>query len=166
MRVWIAMLVTACAASPAPPARPPEPLPEAVVTQPQAPRDWPAACRDIADAIERIRTQYPQLVEFRANTAQMRDCSIGYEFHTHAPTKRGGWTSATPEPDPDGIWFYIGIYDPAGPDATLQIHTQPFVANWWIGERKVMFLVKEGAQTKRAGEQLLQILQRNGMITK
>jgi hypothetical protein len=137
--------------------------------QPRArdtPKPWPATCRAIADDIERIRSEYPQLVEFRAATALRGDCTMSYEHHTHRATTRGGWSAGVPHPDPDGIWFYIGIYDPAGPEAMSQIHTQPVVPDWWIRDRKVMVLVLEGDQTKRAGQALLAILQRHGMAEK
>lgn len=133
---------------------------------PPTTRDYPGTCRAIADDIERLRTQYPQLVDFRIVDALRPNCTISYGWHTHRPTTRGGWTSGVPEPDPDGIWFYIGVYDPNGPDAQSQIHTQPMVPNWWIGERRVMFLLREGDQAKKVGGELMKVLAKHGMVTK
>jgi len=134
---------------------------------PQPPvQDYAATCRAIADDIERIRGGYAQFVEFRASAARQSDCTMSYAFHTHKPTSRGGWSSAVPQPDPDGIWFYLGVYDPNGPDAMSQINTQPMVPNWWIGDRRVMFLILEGERTKLAADAILAILHRHGMITK
>ncbi len=130
---------------------------------PPAP-SFPATCEAIAHDIEQLGRAYPQLAAFRA--ADHRDCDFSYGFHTHAPTTRGGWSSAVPHPDPDGIWFYVGIYDPNGPDANSQIHMQPVVPNWWIGPRKVMFLILEGDQAKPAAGAIMKILERHGLETR
>ena len=129
-----------------------------------SPPSFPATCDSIAEDIEKISRVYPQLINFRA--VDQRDCAISYGHKTHKATTRGGWSSGVPHPDPDGIWFYIGIYDPNGPAASLQLHTQPVVANWWLGSRKVMFLILEGKQTKRAAGELMKILERYGMQTR
>ena len=128
------------------------------------PASFPSTCREIADDIEKLTRQYPQLTNFRA--VDQKDCTIRYEYKTHRPTTRGGWSSGVPHPDADGIWFYIGIYDPNGPDAQSQIHTQPVVPNWWIGSRKVMYLILEGTQTKSASATIAKILERHGMQTR
>jgi hypothetical protein len=40
-----------------------------------------------------------------------------------------------PNPNPDGIWFHIGVWDPNDPaEANSQINTQPVMPPWWIGE--------------------------------
>lgn len=125
---------------------------------------FPATCKAIAADIEKLARQYPQLINFRA--VDQRECTITYRFNTHRATTRGGWSSGVPHPDPDGVWFYIGIYDPNGPEAHSQIHTQPIVSNWWLGSRKVMFLILEGEKTTRAAGALLKILERHGMQTR
>lgn len=125
---------------------------------------FPATCKSIADDIEKIARQYPQLANYRA--VDQRECAIHYEHKTHEPTARGGWSAAVPAPDPDGIWFYIGIYDPDGPEASAQIHTQPAVPSWWLGERKVMFLILEGDKTTPAAGAIMKILERHGLVTR
>jgi hypothetical protein len=125
---------------------------------------FPGTCRAIAADIEKLARQYPQLINFRA--ADQRACAISYGFKTHAAQSRGGWSSGVPHPDADGIWFYIGIYDPNGPEATAQIHMQPVVPNWWLGSRKVMFLILEGDRTTRAVGALTKILEHHGMQTR
>ena len=139
--------------------------PTQAVTQAAAPpAAFPATCHEIAKDIEKLARQYPQLINFRA--VDQKDCWISYEYKTHRATTRGGWSSGVPHPDPDGVWFYIGVYDPSGPDAQAQIHTQPVVPNWWIGSRKVMYLILEGDKTKPAATAISKILERHGMQTR
>lgn len=125
---------------------------------------FPATCNAIARDIEKLTKQYAQLANYRA--VDQRDCKISYGYRTHRPTTRGGWSSAVPAPDPDGIWFYIGIYDPNGPDAMSQIHTQPVVPNWWLGARKVMFLIREGDRTTKAAGAIMKVLEKHGLETR
>jgi hypothetical protein len=125
-------------------------------------------CGAIAGDIERIARQYPQLLAFRATDAQRSprtglDCRIDYELHTHRPAQTGGWSAGVPHPDPDGIWFYIGLWDPHSDEAMSQINTQPVMAEHWIGDRRVTFLILEGTQTRPVARELDAILRRNGM---
>src|SRR5262245_52945003 len=77
----------------------------------------------IAMDIEKLKTDFPQLRDFSAAThLHAEPPSISYAFHTHAPERAGGWTSGVPNPDADGIWFYIDLHNPS---SRLQIHTQP-----------------------------------------
>jgi len=140
--------------------------PTQAVTQAAAspPPSFPATCHEIAKDIEKLARQYPQLINFRA--VDQKDCWISYEYKTHRSTSRGGWSAGVPQPDPDGVWFHIGVYDPNGPDAQAQIHTQPVVPNWWIGSRKVMYLILEGDKAKRAAPAITKILERHGMQTR
>jgi hypothetical protein len=131
---------------------------------PVANPSFPGTCNSIAAGIEKIARQYSQLINFRA--ADQKGCTIRYQHRTHAPARTGGWSSGVPHPDADGVWFYIGIYDPNGPDAESQIHTQPVVPNWWIGPRKVMFLILEGEKTKPAAAAISKILERHGLVTR
>jgi hypothetical protein len=133
--------------------------------KPQSPAgvDYTALCHAIAGDIELLRRQYPQLAEYRAVDALRRDCTIDFGWHTHRAAQTGGWSAGVPTPDADGIWFYIGIYDPNGPDAQSQINTQPVVPNWWLGDRKVTFLLLEGAHTHSVASELHAILEHRGM---
>ena len=144
-------------------------MPQQAVLPQQAVRSvakssFPATCKAIADDIEKMAREYPQLINFRA--VDQRDCAISYGYKTHRATTRGGWSSGVPHPDPEGIWFYIGIYDPNGPDAQSQIHMQPVVPNWWIGSRKVMFLILEGDKATPAAGAIMKVLERHGLQTR
>jgi hypothetical protein len=99
----------------------------------------------VARDIEALKPEFPQLRDFSA-TAHLdtRSVRIAYAFHTHAPEKRGGWTSGVPHPDDDGVWFHIDIHDP---DSTLQIHSQPMTAPMCLGDKRVSFLILEGQKT-------------------
>ena len=125
---------------------------------------FPSTCDAIARDIEKLTKQYAQLANYRA--VDQKDCRIRYEHRVGAAQGRGGWSAATPHPEPDGIWLYIGIYDPNGPHAHDQIHTQPATPGWWIGSRKVMFLIKEGDKTTKAGGAIFKILERHGLETR
>lgn len=131
--------------------------PSAKVASPK----FPATCDAIARDIEKIARQFAQLANYRA--VDQKDCVIRYAHAVGRPRGRGGWAAATPHPEPHGIWLYIGIYDPNGPDATLQIHTQPGTPPWWIGSRRVMFLIKEGERTTKAAGAIRKILEKHGL---
>ncbi len=119
-------------------------------------------CAAIADDIETLTRQYPQLREYRA--VDSKPCSISYGYHTHRADHAGGWSASVPNPDPDGVWFHIGVWDPKDPvESSSQINTQPVLPPWWIGDRRVTFLILEGTQTKPIGDALITVLRRHGM---
>jgi hypothetical protein len=130
---------------------------------PQSPAD--ESCAAIASDIELLRARFPQLVEYRTAAAMHRDCVIEYGWHIGRPTGRGGgWTAQVPDPERDGVWFYVGLYDPNGPEANDQINSQPIMpADWRIGARKVTLLVVEGADTHGIGAAVIEVLRRHGM---
>jgi hypothetical protein len=115
----------------------------------------------IADDIAGLKEAYPQLQDFSvAKHLQADNYVIGYSYHTHEPPRRGGWTSAVPNPDPDGIWLHIDFHDP---DSRTQLHTQPIVAPYCVGSMKVLFLTLEGAGTKSVEGAIWGILKRHGI---
>ena len=85
--------------------------------------------------------------------------SITYGFKTHKAEHIGGWTSGVPNPDDDGIWFYIDLHDA---DSTAQIHTQPITANVLLGGMNVQLLILEGEQTKRVSGAIWKIIMAHG----
>jgi hypothetical protein len=139
-------------------------IPQQRAVIPVAPASFPATCKSIAGDIEKLTRQFSQLANYRA--VDQKDCTIRFKHKTHAATTRGGWSAGVPNPDADGIWFYIGIYDPNGPEAQSQIHTQPVVPDWWIGSRKVMFLILEGDKTTPAAGAIMKVLERHGLVTR
>jgi len=100
-----------------------------------------ALCLSIAKEIEGLKSEHPQLAQFSADQA-VSGCSISYDHKTHRPTHRGGWTAAFPAPDPDGIAFYIHLYD--RPEQAGQADTQPVMPPWRFGKYKVTILLLEG----------------------
>ena len=115
----------------------------------------------IARAIEARKPDFPQLASFSAARNLRADAlTIDYSFKTHKPEGRGGWTSGVPNPDPDGVWFYIDIHSP---DSMAQIHTQPMVEQLCFGKMRVQFLSLEGAKTKRVVGSIRAILLKNGV---
>ena len=150
MRALVAVAVACGSTAPPAPAAP-------------QPVDCTEAVAAIAKDIEGLRHRFSQLADFSAVQAA-GGCSLIYERHTHAPHKRGGWSSSVPAPDPDGAWLYIGLWDPADPTTMTQLNTQPAEPNWHIGRYKVTFLLLEGEQVTPAGTVIFAVLQRHGLV--
>lgn len=126
-----------------------------------APPSYEEAIQAIAADIEGLKGEYPQLAEFSAAAHCEPDrLVVSYGYRTHQPEGRGGWAGAVPNPDDDGVWFYIDFHDP---DSTAQIHTQPVVPPRRFRDKKVMFLILEGAQTKPLAGALEKVLAENGV---
>jgi hypothetical protein len=109
-------------------------------------QDRSAVLKAVAMDIEKLKPDFPQLRDFSAaKHFRAEPPSIGYAFRTHAPERTGGWTSGVPNPNADGIWFYVDLHDP---DSKLQIHTQPVTALLCLGESRLSFLMLEGRDTR------------------
>ena len=110
-----------------------------------APPSHADAIRAIAKDIAALKDRYPQLADFDVDKhCQPDDLKISYGYRTHDPEHRGGWTAAVPNPDPDGIWFYIDFHDPK---SMRQIHTQPVVRECRrsnSGKRRPSAMAKSG----------------------
>ncbi len=118
----------------------------------------------IAGDIEKLQDSYPQLVDFSSEEhLSTEHLKIDYGHKTHRSTRRGGWTAGVPNPDADGIWFYIDIHDPS---STAQIHTQPAVERLYLRDKLVMLLILEGDKTEKLVSALRDILTRHGVTTK
>ena len=122
-------------------------------------------CRNIAADIAALKDRFPQLTEFTPSVAnQKSNCSIDYEYHCRQPAGRAGWAGAAPNPDPDGVWFYIGLWDESDPSqAESQINSQPAIPRRHIGNRRVTFLILEGGRTASVNEAILAILKKHGL---
>lgn len=121
------------------------------------------AIRAIARDIAGLKASHPQLADFDVDKHCHPDrLSISYGYKTHEPTGRGGWTAAVPNPDPDGVWFYIDFHDPG---SMRQIHTQPVVLERRRGDKRVMFLILEGEKTKALAGHIDRILARHGVTS-
>lgn len=127
-----------------------------------APLGYEKTLRSVALAIEHLVGEHPQLREFSvAEHFDPERLMIQYGYHTHKPTHRGGWTSGVPNPDDDGVWFYIDFHDP---DSMAQIHTQPVMPELRYREKRIAFLILEGAATSAVGGRLMEILRDNGVV--
>ena len=99
----------------------------------------------IARSIELVKPEYPQLAKFSYDLHyDPETLTIQYGNNTHRSQHQGGWSAGVPNPDEDGIWFYIDLHDP---DSTRQIHTQPIVARYRYHDMEVMFLILQGETT-------------------
>ena len=122
--------------------------------------DYPKVLLAVARGIADLRREYPQLGEFLpSDHADPKALRIAYGFHTHRPQGRAGWTSGVPNPDDDGVWFYIDFHDP---NSMAQIHTQPVVPKGVLGDKRVMLLILEGVETRPLAGSLRDILRKNG----
>ncbi len=131
------------------------------VTQTPAPTPESRALTRIAEGIERLAPKYRQLADFKAATALAPgSTAISYSFHTHRAEHRGGWSSGVPNPDDDGVWFFIDIHDR---DSQAQRHTQPVTVELRFGTKAVTFLILEGAKTSSLVPDLNRILKEAGV---
>jgi hypothetical protein len=122
--------------------------------------DYTRAIEGIARDIADLKGSYPQLKDFSVSgNLKADEYKISYGYHTHPPERRGGWTSGVPNPDEDGIWFYIDFHSPS---STAQIHAQPMTYPYCIGEMRLSWLSLEGAKTKPAGGVIEEILRKHG----
>jgi hypothetical protein len=166
---FVVVAIALGCARPSAPEPAPAPAPmheeERAVTPPKS-IDYAQTCKAIAKDIAALGKDYPQLASFDARKAES-DCHVDYEHRCGPPQGRGGWSAAVPKPEPDGIWLHIRLWDPNDPEeATAQINTQPVMPNWWIGERRVTFLMREGEQTKSCAEAVMRVLERHGMTVR
>jgi hypothetical protein len=117
--------------------------------------------KKVSEEILKLKETYPQLKEFSIDKhADIENLSVDYNYHTHDAKHSVGWTSAVPNPDPDGIWFYLDLHDK---DSMAQIHTQPITGiSIQVGNKDVCFLILEGSATKSVADEILSILEKNG----
>lgn len=116
----------------------------------------------IAGEIEALKETHPQLKEFsRQKNMNASTLSISYAYRTHRAKHAGGWTAGVPNPDEDGIWFYMDFHDAA---STSQIHTQPASASpQCLGNMRVSFLILEGPRTTSVSGAIWQALKKHGV---
>jgi hypothetical protein len=132
-----------------------------LAADPAAKPDYSTSLQAIARDVENLKSEFPQLQEFstQKNSASER-LVIEYAYHTHQATHRGGWTSGVPNPDDDGVWFYIDFHDP---ESRAQIHTQPMIAALWLADKRVSFLILEGKHAKPLAGRIGAILKSHGV---
>jgi hypothetical protein len=105
----------------------------------------------IAEAIERLKPEYPQLAEFSAaRNFNAEHLHITYFYRVDPPRRTGGWGGMVPWPKDDGLNLYVDFHDPK---SEQQLHRQPRVPLFRFRDKAVMLLMVEGKQTKslRAG---------------
>ena len=122
--------------------------------------DYAKILQDIAHRIESCKKDFPQLKEFSpTKNTYLQNLSIEYAFHTHPAQNKVGWRAGVPNPDDDGIWFYIDFHNS---DSFAQIHTQPVVPTMCIGKKIAFLLILEGKNTKPLRDTIWGILEENG----
>jgi hypothetical protein len=83
--------------------------------------DYETTMQAIAQDIANLRSKVPELQDFSPGK-NAKGLTINYAYHTHKAKHRGGWTAGVPNPNDDGVWFYINFHDP---HSIAQIDTQP-----------------------------------------
>jgi hypothetical protein len=115
----------------------------------------------IARGLERLGETYPQLQEFDAKThSDTERLEISYTYRIGPPPQAAGWRGAAPDPEPQGMFLYIGFH---APDSTRQIHTQPVTLPRHYKDLAVTVLLLEGDDTDPAAEAITQVLTANGV---
>src|SRR5215472_6018921 len=115
----------------------------------------------IGQDIANLKAQFPQLRKFSVSKNVLSErLIIDYDYHTHRSQIRGGWRAQVPEPDDDGVWFYIDFHDPA---SGSQIDTQPGDPQDCFEDKKVQFLILQGDKTRRVSGEIWEILHRHGV---
>src|SRR5215472_9961075 len=123
----------------------------------------------IGQDIAKLKAKFPQLREFSVSKDVLSErLIITYEYHTHiyqigGSSRSNPWTGsrarAWPEPDDDGVWFYIDFR--LGPkDPTLGWPGRPPDC---FEDKKVSFLMLEGNKTNPAKHEVEEILKRHGV---
>jgi hypothetical protein len=128
-------------------------------------RDVSQACTAIARDISALRPKYPQLAAFDPESVIARDgeCLINYAYRTHRSTRRGGWVAQVPNPDPDGVWFHVGIWDPRGLARNDQINMQAGYSVFTFGDDRITFLILEGEKARALRPALQRLLVKHGL---
>src|SRR5215813_8983395 len=115
----------------------------------------------IGQDIAKLKAQFPQLRKFSVSkNVRSERLIIDYDYHTHRSHIRGGWRAQVPEPDDDGVWFYIDFHDPA---SGSQIDTQPGDPQDCFEDKKVQFLILQGDKTRRVSGEIWKILEQHGV---
>jgi hypothetical protein len=129
-----------------------------------------ATCHGIASDIEALKPRFAQLSEFDSSAKKyfvmggFSSCRIGYTYHCHRSSRRGGWSTLVPNPDPDGVWFHVGLWDESDPSESMsQINTQPSIPRWHIEGQKVTYLILEGEKSTPLSGEIFQILKNHGL---
>lgn len=119
----------------------------------------------VSDKIIKLKESYPQLKEFSMDMhVDPENLRIEYSYHTHQSEHRAGWTSGVPNPDPDGIWFYIDLHEK---NSTAQIHTQPVTGiSFEFSGKDICFLILEGSETKSIYSEIILIFEQIGASAK
>ena len=127
------------------------------------PLDYSNILNAVAKDIVALKNIYPQLKDFSVSqNLSMGELNISYQYHTHKSENGAGWTAGVPNPDKDGLWFYIDFHHP---DSAAQIHNQPakISPEYCIGEKKITFLILEGEDTQSIDGAIWEILKKHGV---
>lgn len=123
--------------------------------------DYSKIIKAIAQDIAALKIEFKQLRMFSpAQDADLERLTISYSYRTHQPRHRPGWAGSVPNPNADGVWFYIDFHDR---NSMAQIHTQPVTIPLCYGDKRVSFLILEGKKTRSVGERIGAILEKHGV---
>jgi hypothetical protein len=131
-------------------------------TAPAVPLDDVQTLRAIAQEIETLKANFPQLKKFSAaKNFDEKKRAIDYDYRTHRAPHRAKGMPATRVPGDEGIWFHIDIHDV---EAGGQKDAEPVILKMCFGPKKrVQFLILEGARTAPLNATLFAVLRRHGV---
>jgi hypothetical protein len=122
---------------------------------------YESTLRAVAEAIEALKPEYPQLEEFSAaRSFNAPHLNITYDYRVGPPPRTGGWTGGMPSPKDDGVMLYIDLHDPK---SEQQLHTQPRVPLFRFKNKAVMLLMLEGRGTKSLRRAIVRIFEDHGV---
>jgi hypothetical protein len=113
----------------------------------------------IAHDIAKLNESYPQLADFSISK-NVKDLKVEYGYRTHKAERVAGWGAGVPNPDEDGIWFYIDFHEKT---SRAQINAQPMSHPYCLGNLSLSFLILEGKKTKSVEGAIWQILKNHGV---
>lgn len=124
-----------------------------------APASQVATIVAIGQDIAKLKAKYPQLSEFSVSKNVLSErLIIDYDYHTLWYHIRDVSRTLVPEPDDDGVVFYIDFHDPGS-----QIDTQPGDPQDCFEDKKVQFRILQGKKTNPVADEIRKILERHGV---
>ena len=115
----------------------------------------------IGQDIAKLNAKFPQLSEFSVSKNVLSErLIIDYNYHTRWYHTRHGSRALVPEPDDDGVVFYIDFHDPA---SRSQNDNQPGDPQDCFEDKEVQFRILQGQKTNPVADEIRKILERHGV---
>lgn len=122
-------------------------------------------CVAIARDIAALKPVFPALKDFDPAAAVAPGAGeLVYEYRCRVSTEAVGWHAGVPQPQPDGVWFLLRLWDPADPAAAdSPLNTQPLQPVRHLAGSRVTFLYRAGQDVAGLEDALLGVLRKHGL---